>query len=112
MWINFIKRLFKWKEIDTSNGECILCEENYFLNEGDKKCTKIENCSESTYGNCISCKHGYYLNKKENKCIKKDERFENCKLNIDGEICETCNLDYYFDDDNIWHIVIIAQNKK
>ena len=64
------------------------------------------------YGNCISCKYGYYLNKKENKCIKKDERFENCKLNIDGEICETCNLDYYFDNDNIWHIVIIAQKQK
>ena len=92
---------FNCKEIDTSNGECKLCEENYYLNEGDKKCTKIENCYESTYGNCISCKHGYYLNKKENKCIKKDEKFENCKLTLDGEICETCNLDYYFDDDNI-----------
>ena len=89
------------KEIDISNGECKICEENYYLNEGDKRCIKTENCSESIYGNCISCKHGFYLNKKENKCLKKDEKFENCKETLDGEICETCNLDYYFDENGI-----------
>ena len=90
------------KEIDMENGECKLCEENYFLNEGDKKCTKVENCYESIYGNCLSCKHGYYYNQKENKCFKKDgEKFENCRQTIDGENCETCNLDFYFDENGI-----------
>ena len=89
------------KEIDYTNGECKICEENYFLNEGDKRCIKTEKCYESVYGNCISCIHGYYLNKKENKCIKKDDKFENCKETLDGENCEICNLDYYFDDNGI-----------
>ena len=92
------------KEIDILNGECKICEENYYLNEGDKRCIKTENCYESIFGNCISCKNGYYLNKKENKCIKKDgknEIFENCKQTLDGENCEICNIDYYFDDNDI-----------
>ena len=89
------------KEIDMSNGECKTCEENYYLNEGDKKCIKTEKCYESVFGNCISCIHGYYYNKKENKCLKKDDKFEFCKITIDGENCQTCNLNYYFDDNGI-----------
>ena len=89
------------KEIDINNGECKLCMEGYYLNEGDKRCIKIQNCYESIFGNCISCIHNYYLDKKENECKKKDEKFEGCKETIDGENCEICNLDYYFDENGI-----------
>lgn len=85
------------KEIDINNGECKICEDGYFLNEGDRRCIKTENCYESIFGNCISCIHNYYLDKRDNKCYKKDDNFEGCKMTLDGENCEMCNLDYYFD---------------
>ena len=66
------------ENIDTEKGICQKCEEGYFLNIGDKKCTKTENCSESSFGICIKCSSYYYLNKKEEKCIIQGENFYNC----------------------------------
>ena len=52
-------------------GVCMKCPEDYFLNEGDKKCISIENCYESSFGICQICKQNYYLNKRENICKEK-----------------------------------------
>ena len=56
--------------INYSNRLCDNCEEGYFLNKGDYKCTKIENCYESIYGVCSSCIDNYYLIIKKGICLK------------------------------------------
>ena len=85
--------------IDPLIGKCINCAEGYFLNSIDRKCTKTENCTKSSFGLCKECLNGYYLDKKENICKKQNEKFENCKISIDGIKCSECIYDYYFDDD-------------
>ena len=37
------------KEINNENGYCEKCEERFFLNNGDRKCTKVEKCNESIF---------------------------------------------------------------
>ena len=86
------------KEINKQNGYCWECENGYFINGGDKKCTKVENCYESMYGNCIKCNYGYYLNKKENKCYKKSNNFIYCQQTLDGKNCDICDEYNYFDE--------------
>ena len=78
-------------EIDKEKGVCQTCEEGYFLNFEDKRCSKTEYCNESIYGNCISCYIGYYLNKKNNTCLLKINNFLYCKQSLDGENCEICD---------------------
>ena len=75
------------------------CSEDYFLNEGDKKCISIENCSESSFGICQICKQNYYLNKRENICKEKKDNLKlfNCKITLDEEKCELCEENYYLD---------------
>jgi len=87
------------EEINTLLGVCMKCSENYFLNEGDKKCISIENCYESSFGICQICKQNYYLNKRENICkVKKDNlKLFNCKITLDEEKCELCEENYYLD---------------
>lgn len=85
------------ESIDPLIGKCINCTEGYFLNLIDKKCTKTENCSKSSFGVCKECINGYYLDKKENLCKKQNEKFENCKSTTDGIKCTECLSDYYFD---------------
>ena len=87
------------KLINETTGKCSECENNYFLNYGDKRCSTTENCFESVFGSCKICNNGYYLNKKDNKCIKQDDSFYGCKETLDGKSCDICNDDYYFDDD-------------
>ena len=89
------------KEINIENGLCENCEEGYFLNTGDKKCSKTENCSESIYGNCISCYIGYYLNKKNNTCLLKVGNFLYCKQSLNDENCEICDEMSYLDENGI-----------
>ena len=84
--------------IDTKNGVCQKCEEGYYLNYGDKKCTETENCFESMFGLCILCKEGFYLNKKENKCEEKNGDFLFCKQTIDGISCDICDSGTYMDE--------------
>ena len=85
-------------EIDNENGVCKTCEDGYFLNTGDNKCTKTENCHESIFGNCIACYIGLYLNKKNNTCLLKINNFLYCKQSFDGEKCEICDELSYFDE--------------
>ena len=91
--------LINCKIINLTNGFCNSCEEGYFLNKGDKRCIKTENCYKSKYGNCIDCISGYYLSKKENKCIKQENNFLHCVETLDGENCERCDNNYFFDDE-------------
>ena len=85
--------------IDSISGYCTICQEGYFLSDGDKKCTKIENCNESSFGICKKCNNGYYLDKKDNKCKIQSGIFLNCQETIDGEACDLCNDDYYFTEE-------------
>lgn len=87
------------KNINILTGLCDECEENFFLNKGDFKCSEIANCFESIYSVCTSCNNGYYLNKKENKCLHINENFIYCKETIDGEKCEDCILGFYLAED-------------
>ena len=91
------------EKINIINGECEQCQENYFLNEGDKKCTKTENCYESAFGVCSQCNENYYLNKKESECKNKKDnlRLSNCKISLDEESCEVCEDNYYLDTDGL-----------
>lgn len=86
------------QEINAKIGLCKVCEEGYYLNKGDQKCTKIENCFESMFGKCLSCIKGFYLDKKENKCKEKNDKFMLCKQTIDGENCDICDSGNYFDE--------------
>ena len=89
------------KYINTENGKCKECEEGYHLGKGDKKCTKYQNCYESTFGNCIKCEEGFYYDKKEDKCKEKNGIFNNCKKTTDGKSCDICDTGSYFDEEGI-----------
>ena len=89
------------KEINYETGFCSICEDNFYLTSGDKKCVRIENCKESIFGNCISCNNNYYYNKIEDKCLEKKDNFMHCMSSIDGINCEKCDDDYYKDENGI-----------
>lgn len=89
------------KEIDEKKGICVLCDDGFYLNSGDRKCTKIQHCQESIYGNCLSCNYEYYLNKKENSCKLKTDDLKYCKESMDGKTCEICNKESYLSEDGI-----------
>ena len=88
----------KCKEIDTEKGFCKICEEGYYLNNGDKKCSKVEKCNESIFGNCIKCNRGYYFDKKDNLCKIQENNFSFCKQTIDGITCDLCYEGTFFDE--------------
>ena len=85
------------KVINKENGYCQVCEEGYYLNKGDFKCSTTEYCSESIYGICQSCYVGYYLNKKNNTCMLKIGNFLYCKQSLSEETCDTCDEMTYLD---------------
>ena len=87
------------KTINLEKGKCDTCEDGYYLGGGDKKCTKTEFCSISSFGVCQRCNNAYYLDKKQNKCILENNNFMNCKISNDGTKCDECKDDYYFDDE-------------
>ena len=87
------------EKINFSTGKCEKCSENFYLNDGDKKCISIENCSESSFGLCEECNINFYYDKKENKCKEKNKnlKFSHCKITLDGEKCQICEEDFYPD---------------
>ena len=87
------------KIVNNVNGLCNECEEGYFINKEDYKCTKTENCNESIYGVCSSCINGYYLNIKKQICEKIENSFFNCKQTLDEVNCDICNKNYYLSED-------------
>ena len=86
------------KKINGLFGICEECDEEYYLNSGDKKCTIIENCHTSTFGKCKLCNNDFYLDLKENKCLKQNELFKNCKRALNDYECDSCEDDFYFDE--------------
>ena len=94
----FSEDLKNCESIDKFNGYCIKCKEGYYVNKIDKKCSNTENCDESIFGVCIKCHYGYYLDKKDDKCKKQKDNLVNCKESINGEICDICEEEYYFDE--------------
>ena len=87
------------KTINVEKGKCDVCEDSYYLGENDKKCTKIEYCSISSFGICQRCNNAHYLDKKQNKCILENDKIINCKISNDGTKCDECKDEYYFDDE-------------
>ena len=84
-------------EINEEKGNCLSCKEGYYLNSGDKKCSKSLNCYESSFGICNKCNPGYYLNKKDDKCEKEIYTFKHCIETTNNETCDICKDYYYFD---------------
>ena len=84
--------------INEEKGNCLSCKEGFYLNSGDKKCSKTINCYESTFGICKKCNIGYYLNKKEDKCEKENNNFKNCRETTNNQTCDICEENYYFDE--------------
>lgn len=87
------------KKINNENGLCADCVKGYYLDKGDFKCIKIDNCSFSIFGDCISCVEGFFLNKKKDLCEKIENEFYNCKQTIDEKNCDICNDNNYLADD-------------
>ena len=88
------------EKIDSENGRCIKCNEGYYLNEVDKKCTTTKSCKESIFGVCQKCIYNHYLDKSSNECKEKTELLKNCKESNDGETCSICEDYFYFDENN------------
>ena len=87
------------QDINETNGVCEKCKEGYYLNSGDSICTKTDNCYESIFGICTRCNYGLYLDKKELKCKNQTGIFENCKESFNGEACDVCADNNYFDEE-------------
>ena len=87
------------EKIQTLDGTCEKCADGYYLSSGSKKCTKTQNCKEAIYEKCILCDLGFYLDKKEEKCKEQKGNLLNCKETFDGEKCNTCEDNFYFDDE-------------
>ena len=86
-------------EIDTNTGLCKTCKEGYYLTTGDFKCIKTENCHEASYGVCTKCSMSYYLDKSVDKCQMKNSDWIYCQQTLDGQNCDLCDDDAYFDDE-------------
>ena len=89
------------EKIDLEKGICQQCKNGYYLSNDDRKCTKTQNCYESTFGVCSRCTAGYYLNKREQSCLKQEGIFEHCRESLNGQSCDACDDDYYFDGEGI-----------
>ena len=87
------------KKINKAIGLCEECNDNYYLNEEDKRCTTTKNCAESSLGECTKCISGFYLDKENKECKQQIDNFINCQISNDGKICDLCNDDYFFDED-------------
>jgi len=89
------------KIVNLFNGLCDVCQEGFYLNRKDKKCSHTENCDESTFGVCTKCKYGYYLDKRDDICKKQKDNLFYCQETINGENCDICEEDYYFNENGV-----------
>ena len=101
MQITFFWWFLNCAKIDTSKALCDRCENGYFLNVGDRKCIKTENCYESIFGNCVQCLPGFYYNKREDKCIENREDLIYCKQSLDGKKCDVCDEYHYLSKNGV-----------
>ena len=97
----FLEDFANCEKINNVTGLCDKCKESYFLNSGDKRCSDIEHCYESSFGKCTSCERGYYLDIKSGGICKKTDAEVNdllfCKETLDGKKCDICEDGYFFD---------------
>ena len=92
--------LINCQNIDTVTGLCTECKQGYFLNTGDFKCIKTQNCYESAFGKCTYCNGGFYLDKKTDNCLTQSGVFLFCRESLDGKKCDLCENDYFFDEND------------
>ena len=88
------------KKITPGLGECEECEDGYYLDGGDKKCTKTKNCYESIFGVCHTCNSGFFLDKRVNECKEKYGIFMFCKQILDGKTCDLCDDGAHLDQND------------
>ena len=89
-------------EIDFYKGICNKCNDGFFLNSEDKKCTNTKNCKKSSFGICNYCEERYYLDKNDNNlCKEKKFLLNNCKNTLDGKNCNECQNNFYFSEDGL-----------
>ena len=86
------------EKISQEKGYCKQCKKGFYLNKGDRKCTDVLNCLESSFGVCKKCIEGYYLDKKENKCLRQNGILNHCQESINSINCDTCENKYFFDE--------------
>ena len=96
---NYSEDFLNCKIINTNNGFCDICEDNYFLTQEDKKCISTNNCLKSTFGICQQCINNYYLDKTDDLCKEEKNQFINCKLTIDGQNCNEYKDGFYPTED-------------
>ena len=87
------------QSINYETGLCQACEEGYLLNAGDFRCSKTQNCLESTFGKCSLCAGGYYLDKTDDECKPQAGKFNDCQESLDGRSCETCDEDHFLTEE-------------
>ena len=85
--------------INENSGLCDKCQEGYYLNRKDKKCSSTRDCEESIFGVCTKCIYTYYLDKKNNECKNQTDKFIHCIESINGENCDVCEENFFFDED-------------
>ena len=83
------------EKFEEKTGICQKCEENFYLNKGDHRCSTTENCYESIFGICQKCLDRYYFNKVENQCKMQEGMFYKCRSSINNKTCDICDDNYY-----------------
>ena len=67
------------QKINIEKGICEKCKDGFYLNQGDKRCTKTSHCYESSFGTCRKCTSSYYLYKRDNTCVEQKDNLKDCQ---------------------------------
>ena len=87
--------------METFNGDCIECIDNYYLGL-DNMCTNVLHCIYSDYYNCIECEDNYFYDINDGICKLTYSGFENCKSGYENGFCYICKDDFYLNQtDNL-----------
>ena len=102
---NDIEQLINCEEYDIY-GHCLKCKKNFYINSGDKKCSRTKHCLNSTNGICDICENDFYLdksNKTKYLCHpnNKNDIFWKCNLSNNGINCDECLFPYYLTQNKI-----------
>ena len=100
-----IKNKIENCSFQNSQGKCLNCISEYFLEKTTQKCIsfseteKIENCIQfSDLKNCSQCYKHFFL--KDNKCIKIENEIENCIIYLNEEKCLECESEFILNENN------------
>ncbi len=96
------------ESINYETGKCAKCEEGFFLNSGDGRCSEIEFCSQSIYAQCVECSLGFVLdNNSKEKCrsmvdvMEENPKLVYCIETDDGKTCKKCMENFYPDAEGV-----------